>query len=238
MSEVKVNKISPRSGTAFTLGDSGDTFTVPTGAGLTVTDEVKTNKISPATGTAFALGDSGDTFTVPSGATIVNSGTATGFGGGKIGQVIQVTKLDRDTTTSGSYVDISGVAATITPSATDSKILVQFSGTFGMVNNYSFFARLVQLISGGSDVYPYLGATGLTTSNRATIGDMSNDSRDYMNESFTFLDSPATTTATTYRLQWYVESGGTAYLNRSGQDIAVDYHAAVASSITLMEVLA
>ena len=32
MSEVKVNKISPRSGTAFTLGDSGDTFTIPSGA--------------------------------------------------------------------------------------------------------------------------------------------------------------------------------------------------------------
>ena len=32
MSEVKVNKISPRSGTTVTLGDSGDTFTIPTGA--------------------------------------------------------------------------------------------------------------------------------------------------------------------------------------------------------------
>ena len=32
MSELKVNKISPRSGTAFTLGDSGDTFTIPSGA--------------------------------------------------------------------------------------------------------------------------------------------------------------------------------------------------------------
>ncbi len=32
MSEVKVDKISPRSGTAFTLGDSGDTFTIPSGA--------------------------------------------------------------------------------------------------------------------------------------------------------------------------------------------------------------
>jgi len=32
MSEIKVNKISPRSGTAFTLGDSGDTFTIPSGA--------------------------------------------------------------------------------------------------------------------------------------------------------------------------------------------------------------
>jgi len=31
MSEVKTNKISPRSGTAFTFGDSGDTFTIPSG---------------------------------------------------------------------------------------------------------------------------------------------------------------------------------------------------------------
>ena len=44
--------------------------------------EIKVNKISPATGTDITLGDSGDTLTVPSGGTIVNSGTATGFGGG------------------------------------------------------------------------------------------------------------------------------------------------------------
>ena len=43
--------------------------------------ELKVNKISPRDGTAFTLGD-GDTFTVPAGANIVNSGTATGFGGG------------------------------------------------------------------------------------------------------------------------------------------------------------
>ena len=35
MSAIKVNKISPATGTAFTLGDSGDTFTVPSGATLT-----------------------------------------------------------------------------------------------------------------------------------------------------------------------------------------------------------
>ena len=32
MSEVKVNKISPRSGTGVQLGDSGDTITIPAGA--------------------------------------------------------------------------------------------------------------------------------------------------------------------------------------------------------------
>ena len=51
MSEVKVNKISPRSGTDVALGDSGDTFTVPSGA----------------------------TLDIASGATLTNSGTATGF---------------------------------------------------------------------------------------------------------------------------------------------------------------
>jgi len=92
-SVLKVDKLDPQSGTALEIGTSGDTVTVPSGVGLTLTDstlllpttitsttEVKTNKVSPATGTDFALGDSGDTFTVPSGATIVNSGTATGFG--------------------------------------------------------------------------------------------------------------------------------------------------------------
>ena len=70
MSTLNVDKVDPSTGTNLELGTSGDTITVPTGAGLTVTDEVKTNKVSPATGTAFALGDSGDTFTVPSGATL------------------------------------------------------------------------------------------------------------------------------------------------------------------------
>jgi hypothetical protein len=35
MSEIKVNKISPRSGTDITLGDSGDNFVIPAGATLT-----------------------------------------------------------------------------------------------------------------------------------------------------------------------------------------------------------
>ncbi len=36
-SEVKANKLSPATGTDFTFGDSGDTFTVPSGATLAVT---------------------------------------------------------------------------------------------------------------------------------------------------------------------------------------------------------
>jgi hypothetical protein len=55
-SEVKVNKISPASGTAFQIGDSGDTTTLPSGSTVT------------AAGTINVTG------------TINNTGTATGFG--------------------------------------------------------------------------------------------------------------------------------------------------------------
>ena len=56
--------------------------------------ELVTNKITPSTGSSdtVTLGDSGDTFTIPSGVTMTNSGTATGFGGGKVLQVLQTVK--------------------------------------------------------------------------------------------------------------------------------------------------
>jgi len=69
-SEVKANKLSPATGTALQISDSGDTTTIPSGATLDV---------SSATMTGFTI-PSGQTLTVASGGTITNSGTATGFG--------------------------------------------------------------------------------------------------------------------------------------------------------------
>ena len=60
MSEIKVNKISQRSGTEVTLGNSGTDFQLPSGADI--------------------VAQSGSTITIAAGATITNSGTATGFG--------------------------------------------------------------------------------------------------------------------------------------------------------------
>jgi len=88
MSLINVDKIDPQSGTALEVGTSGDTVTVPSGVGLTLTDStlllpttIQTDKLDPKSGTDLELGSSGDTITIPSGATITNSGTATGFGG-------------------------------------------------------------------------------------------------------------------------------------------------------------
>lgn len=118
-SEIKADKWSPASGTSATIGDSGDTYTVPTGANFTVTDELKTNKISPASGTAFTMGDSGDTFTVPSGVTIANNGTATGFG-----DTAGVVLINATTASSG----VSEVALTSVFSSTYEKYVVEVIG--------------------------------------------------------------------------------------------------------------
>jgi len=60
-SEIKANKISPATGTAFTLGDSGDTFTVPSGTTL----DIASGATIDATGaTATGFGVSNDFVTV------------------------------------------------------------------------------------------------------------------------------------------------------------------------------
>ena len=53
-SELKTNKVSPATGTAFTLGDSGDTFTLPSGGTLTVASGA-TIDATGATVTGFGL---------------------------------------------------------------------------------------------------------------------------------------------------------------------------------------
>lgn len=75
MSRLEVDKIDPQSGTALEIGTSGDTITVPSGVGLTLTNStlllpttIKTDKLDPKSGTALEIGTSGDTITVPTGA--------------------------------------------------------------------------------------------------------------------------------------------------------------------------
>ena len=80
MSKIEVDKVDPQSGTALEIGTSGDTVTVPSGVGLTLTDStlllpttINTDKIDPKSGTALEIGTSGDTVTVPSGVTLTTT---------------------------------------------------------------------------------------------------------------------------------------------------------------------
>jgi hypothetical protein len=63
VSEVKVNKISPRSGTNVQLGDSGDTITIPSGATFAGTQNIANSALTGSgqitiNGQAVALGGS------------------------------------------------------------------------------------------------------------------------------------------------------------------------------------
>ena len=233
---LKVDKLDPQSGTALEIGTSGDTVTVPTGAGLTVTDEVKTNKISPATGTAFALGDSGDTFTIPSGATITNSGTATGFGGGKIGQVLQATKTDtQQLSGSASETAITGLSVAITPAATSSKILCMYTIQSASTDNSVVFL----LQRGGTTIIQGAAASSRArgTTAGARIGhDSTNDPQN--SSSFQYLDSPSSTSELTYTVAMQDNDAGEIDINRSMSDADSASRSRTASQLTCMEVLA
>jgi len=249
MSEVKVNKISPRSGTDVTLGDSSDTFTVPSGVGLTLTAStlllpttIQTDKLDPKSGTDLEIGSSGDTITIPSGATITNSGTATGFGGGKIGQVFSHCMTGKFTMTSTTATVITDGATSfsqaITPVATSSKILL-------MAN---------VLGSGGTDASPSFifdrdGSGIAVATGGATNRELGTGTYGYQTEvggeeittcSMMFLDAPSTTSATTYEVHmWNADSDGVPiYVNRTVSNSASPSYTDPVSTFTIMEILA
>jgi len=192
--------------------------------------EIKANKISPATGTAFTIGDSGDTFTVPSGATIVNSGTATGFGGGKVLQCLTVQKTDSFTTSSATYVDVTDVTLDITPSATTSKILVILNSKIsGSASGYPIYAQFLR------DSTVIGSGTGSANEDCfASSQPWTDHSRYGFPADLNWLDSPSSTSALTYKMQVRAHTSAAVYVNRS--TAVHTYGGDYATSLTLVEI--
>ena len=153
---------------------------------------------------------------------------------GSILQVVSTTKTDVFSTTSATPVDITGASATITPTSATSKVLISFGGSFGASTlsvNALLLLRDSTVIGGGTAVGSRrsvaLAWSGGGESNRPRSGSFGE-----------FLDSPATTSAITYKLQAYIDSGNTFYVGRGALD--ADNNAALYArtplTITLMEV--
>tara|TARA_B100000131_G_C17841205_1_gene501860 strand:+ start:54 stop:572 length:519 start_codon:yes stop_codon:yes gene_type:complete len=153
---------------------------------------------------------------------------------GKTVQVIQTVKSDvtsQSGSSSGTFYDISGMSATITPQSNSNKIMVTYNVKLGMShvgrNNLLRILRDSTVISAG---------TGGSQVNAACFWRINDNVCEVYDASHQFLDSPATTSAVTYKLQWSVEGSGggstTAYLNRRGCDQSYG----LVSSITLYEV--
>ena len=161
-------------------------------------------------------------------------GNASWVAGGKILQVLQATKTDTQSSTTNDFVDVTGLSIAITPAATSSKILV-FANVLciGTVGATAAFSRVVR----DSTAIAIADADGSRT--RASAMGYAPDTGDVRHHSTVWLDSPSTTSATTYKIQFMMASAGsTAYINRFAATNDSAAYGRGVSSITVMEVSA
>ena len=151
---------------------------------------------------------------------------------GKILQVLQNLESNTRSTTVTSFQNIVGIEQAITPSASNSKVLVSSvlvlsCGNHGVV-------RFIRVTGGTTTV---IGA-GTTASGQKQNGSMTSnsDGNTARPQPFQFLDSPSTTSAVTYYAQWIANSSTPVYLNRTPNDANEIYGSRFSSTITLMEV--
>ena len=143
---------------------------------------------------------------------------------GGILQVVQTVKTDAFSSSTGSFVDVTGLSATITPRSTSSKILVLVSLVNG--NTSATGSIRLNLVRGATNIAQATGGVLQSTfqnyPNNANSGDSAN---------ITFLDSPSTTSSTTYKIQTMPYALGTVVIGRLG---VADERSV--STITLIEV--
>ena len=133
--------------------------------------------------------------------------TAHKRGAGAILQVVQTFKNDSFSTTSTSYVDITGFSVTITPSSTSNKILLLNFAGLSTDGNSS--VQYINLLRGSTAIAQPSVSTGFSSTATMFPQSISN----MISWSYSFLDSPSTTSATTYK--WQIKGyTGTQYINQ------------------------
>jgi hypothetical protein len=134
---------------------------------------------------------------------------------GQVLQVVQGTASVQDQTTSNSFV-ASSLSASITPKFANSKILIQVSSvctnTGGGQGNYTIYRGGTNLAGGSQNSFIfYFSSSGYS----------------FVPITMVYLDSPATTSATTYAVYLKTQTGSTSTFFGSTN---------VAETITLMEI--
>ena len=165
------------------------------------------------------------------------AGVPTGGGGGII-QVKQIVKTNSFSSTgTTSFVDVTGLSVSITPTSSSSKILVLYDLNWATEEGH-VDCRLMR----GSTMIKVGDADGnrtRATGHRHEGGGQSGDKYDIDVCAGTILDSPATTSSVTYKFMVKTNSNANnVMVNRSGNDADADWEGRTASSITLMEVSA
>ena len=166
--------------------------------------------------------------------------TTTNPKSGNILQVVQAIKTDTQSQTSTTtFLEVTGMTVSITPSSSSNKILVQGKVSIGgsSETDRSGF-RLVRTVSGSDTAIAIADAA----SNRARFTSGPTGSyNQYVNTvvetPFFFLDSPSTTSAVSYKIECY-HAAGNLFINRSDEDQDSANNGRGTSIIVAMEVAA
>jgi len=126
---------------------------------------------------------------------VADSTASTGLAWATAGKILQVSSIsaNRFTTTSTSYTDITGTSISITPGSSSNKILIIGSAGLSASSTNTIAVKLLRDSTDLSGII--MSAAVNTASNQVWPG------------AFVFLDSPATTSSVTYKLQTRTESG-------------------------------
>jgi len=190
-------------GVGITGGGTSGTVTITNDMATTITTN---GDLLYGTGsgtyTRRGIGSTGQVLTVSGGVPT----WATPAGGGKILQVVAATDTSSVTNATGTYAD-TGLSATITPSATTSKIIVICHA--GQIYNYphanTFYSNF-RIIRGATELQQ-------TGSQIGYLSGVSGGAYNPVVNGAALLDTPATTSATTYKLQF--NNGGGGYTSNS-----------------------
>jgi hypothetical protein len=173
------------------------------------------------------------TLTLPTtSGTVLTSASNTGFPAGSILQVVSTTKTDAySNAAQNAWNDVTGLSVSITPSSSSNKILV--TGQLSYAASSNLYFRIVRgstAIAVGDTAGSRISCTGASGYNFAdgNVGE---------NATFEYLDSPSTTSSTTYKIQVY-GFNITQYVNRVVTDTDSTISPRNVSTITVTEVKA
>lgn len=131
----------------------------------------------------------------------------------KLGQTVQSTITGQVVTTSTSYVTTT-LNVTITPSSSSSKVLLFYSAPTGITTGQACYLTLFRGTVAGTNL---AGAEGFAQMNNIVASGTQVDGTQMI-----FIDSPATTSATTYTAGFKVSAGtGTANSGAAGTGVMI-----------------
>jgi len=173
---------------------------------------------SGSTPARLGIGSTGQVLTVAGG--VPTWATPAAGGGGKVLQVVSATTSTDVLINTTTQTD-TGITATITPTSSSSKVLIIISANACVAgtNPAEIGARVMR---DSTNIHNY-GDYAFHRAGSASGGNAENA----VNHSVTYLDSPATTSATTYKLQAKVRTGG---------EVRFQFLSTAPSTITLLEI--